>query len=439
MSLNQSRTRVFSKNVVVVLFSAALFTGCAHKKYDTPITKNTQQPDKVLFDSAMKDIEHGRYEVARISLQTLMNTYDSSEYMAKAKLAIADSWFREGGANGLAQAEAEYKDFQLFYPNMEESPEAQSRICDIHFKQMDKADRDMIQTLRTEDECKAVITQYPNSKFVPDATQKLRDAQENLAMHEFDVGTFYWTKQMNPAAANRLNALVDQYPLFSKAGEALYEAGDSYSKMGPRFRKDAGEMFSRVVSDYPLSDRAKEATKRLQDMELPVPSVNQAALDRAKWERENYHKPSMMTRTLDAVGGRPDVSHAAKSGGPTMTDPKRTYPASIPMINNEAAAATTGTGTTDVSVSNANSGALDKKPDARTAAGAKPEAAPPPTGPLPTNRDAELKKYREDQAKKQAKLAKKKKKKTDGTEAAPAVTTTPATDSSTTPAKPPQE
>ena len=46
-----------------------------------------------------------------------MNTYDTSEYLAKAKLAIADSWFREGGSHGLAQAEAEYKDFILFYPD----------------------------------------------------------------------------------------------------------------------------------------------------------------------------------------------------------------------------------------------------------------------------------------------------------------------------------
>ena len=128
---------------VGAVFARRLLTSCIHKKYETPITKNTQQPDKVLFDQAMKDIEHGRYEVARISLQTLMNTYESSEYMAKAKLAVADSWFREGGANGLAQAEAEYKDFILFYPQHGRAAQAQSRICDIHYKQMDKSDRDI--------------------------------------------------------------------------------------------------------------------------------------------------------------------------------------------------------------------------------------------------------------------------------------------------------
>ena len=124
---------------------AVVLTSCGfrRKKYENPITKDTQQPDKVLFDKAIKDIEKGRYEVARLTLNTLINTYDTSEFLAKAKLAIADSWFREGGSHGLAQAEAEYKDFILFYPTLEEAAEAQEKVCMIHFKQMEKADRDV--------------------------------------------------------------------------------------------------------------------------------------------------------------------------------------------------------------------------------------------------------------------------------------------------------
>ena len=190
-----------SKRALVAALSLGLLASCIHKKYETPIAKNTQQPDKVLFDQAMHDIEHGRYEVARISLQTLMNTYESSEYLAKAKLAIADSWYREGGANGMAQAEAEYKDFILFYPSMEESAEAQNRVCEIHYKQMDKSDRDWTQTVRAQDECKQVLIQFPNSKFAPQAAQRVREIQESLAAHEFVVGNFYWKREMNPAAA----------------------------------------------------------------------------------------------------------------------------------------------------------------------------------------------------------------------------------------------
>jgi outer membrane protein assembly factor BamD len=119
-----------SRILVAVLAAAVLFTaGCRRKKYENPIGKDTEQPDKVLFDKAVADIERGRYEVARLTLNTLINTYDTSEFLAKAKLAIADSWMREGGSHGMAQAEAEYKDFILFYPTMEESAEAQEKIC----------------------------------------------------------------------------------------------------------------------------------------------------------------------------------------------------------------------------------------------------------------------------------------------------------------------
>lgn len=364
-----------SKQILLAVCSLGLLASCVHKKYETPITKNTQQPDKVLFDQAMHDIEKGRYEVARIALQTLMNTYESSEYLAKAKLAVADSWFREGGGSGMAQAEAEYKDFILFYPNMEEAAEAQNRVCEIHYKQMDKSDRDIVQTLRAEDECKNLLVQFPNSKFAPQAAQRLRDIQESLAAHEEAVGYFYWKRDMNPAAANRLNAMVDQYPLYSKADEALYEAGDAYSKMGPHFRAKAGEMFTRIVRDYPLGSRANDAKKRLEDLEMPVPQADPAAVARMKYEEENYKRPGLMKASVSVLHGGPDVSHAAKEGAPTMTDPKKTIPVSIPIpaSTDSGAAGSGATGTTEVTASTvgANS-SLDTKTDARQGAAALP-------------------------------------------------------------------
>src|ERR1700732_1578459 len=137
----------FSKlclKIALPLAGAIAVSSCTfkHKKYENPITAQNQQPDKILFDKAIRDLEKGRYEIARITLNTLMNTYESSEYMAKAKLAVADAWYREGGARGRAQSEAEYKDFITFYPTMPEAAESQEKLCKIHYQQMDKPDRD---------------------------------------------------------------------------------------------------------------------------------------------------------------------------------------------------------------------------------------------------------------------------------------------------------
>ena len=81
--------------------------------------------DRILYDRGIDSIEHGDYAAARLTLNALVDTYATSEYQAKAKLAIAVSWLRQGDEHALAQAEAEYKDFILFYPNMKEAAELQ--------------------------------------------------------------------------------------------------------------------------------------------------------------------------------------------------------------------------------------------------------------------------------------------------------------------------
>ena len=308
-------------NLIAVAALAALLSSCGIRrhKYADPIAKVTEQPDKVLFDRAINDIEHSRYEIARLTLQTLINTYDSSEYLAKAKLAIADSWFREGGAHGLAQAEAEYKDFELFYPNMEEAAEAQERVCDIHYKQMDKADRDPVHAVRAEDECRQLLLQYPNSKFAPETQQKLRNVQEVLAAHEYAAALFYHHKGAMPAAANRLTSMVEQYPLFSHADEALWMLGDSYDRMGDRFEDKSATAYTRLVKDYPLSPRAQAAKEKLGAMKRPVPEADPVAYARMKYESENRTSPSKANRVLDTFRRNPDTHLAAKGGSPSMT------------------------------------------------------------------------------------------------------------------------
>lgn len=78
------------------------------------------QPDAVLYDRALKNIEDAQYVTARVTLNTLVHTYETSGYVVWAKLAIASSWLREGGQRGLTQSEAEYNDFALFYPSADD-------------------------------------------------------------------------------------------------------------------------------------------------------------------------------------------------------------------------------------------------------------------------------------------------------------------------------
>lgn len=350
------------RGLMAVLLVALLATGaCRGRKYENPIAKDTEQPDKVLFDKAIKDIEKGRYEIARLTLNTLMNTYDTSEFLAKAKLAIADSWMREGGSHALAQAEAEYKDFILFYPTLEESAEAQMKVCDIHYKQMEKPDRDPGHVLRAEEECRQLLTAFPNSRFAPGAAQRLRDIQEVISEAEFRVGAFYHQKGSFPAAANRLQAMTDHYPLYSAADQALWKLGESYGRMGPRFKDRTVAAFQKIVREYPLSPLVEEAKKKLTGMEADIPEPDPVAIARMKYEQENVEGHGVMSKTFGFMSKSPDMTKAAKSGQPTMSTLRPTIPASVPVPGQA------GAGVTDVTATTApgDSTALDSKPDAR--------------------------------------------------------------------------
>ena len=115
--------------------SGCLFFGGSKK---SPLAGVKAAPDTQLYNTAMDDIKHGRYTEGRLALQTLINTYPDSEYLAKAKLTMADSYYSQGGTDGLTQAVAQYKDFITFFPNMPEAVEAQRRIDIIEKQSKDK-------------------------------------------------------------------------------------------------------------------------------------------------------------------------------------------------------------------------------------------------------------------------------------------------------------
>src|SRR6267154_6233485 len=169
--------------------------------------ENTAEPDKILYDKAMDDIKHGRHEVGRLNLQTLINTYPDSEYLAKAKLAIADSFFKEGGTANLTQAIQAYKDFGIFFPMLPEAAYAQLQVAMTHYKQMEKPDRDRTHVRAAEDEFQTFLSKYPNDPLAPKAEQHLREVQELLAEGDFRIGYYYYVKEDKKAAESRLRSI----------------------------------------------------------------------------------------------------------------------------------------------------------------------------------------------------------------------------------------
>lgn len=339
---------------VLLALLLLLTAACTNKKVNNPLANvGSKQPDKVLFDRAMDAMKHNRFDVARMTLQTLINTYPDSEYIARAKLAVADSWYAEGGTTALTQAEIEYKDFETFFPNMPEAAEAQLKIANIHYQQMEKPDRDFTHAMRAEDEYRQLIQQYPDSKLVPEAKQRLLEVQEVLAQREYNIGRFYFLRPSYPAAIARLQSVIDRYPLYSGADEALYLLGQSYeaeigllraSKMPEaakaqaiqEFTKNAAAAYDKILTRYPLMDRAEDAKKRLQALHQPIPQATKAAIAQNQKEEDSRRTAGMFGHLMGNFTRHPNVSQATKVGEPTLVDPKPVSATEVVQAANNA-------------------------------------------------------------------------------------------------------
>ncbi|MGA8537975.1 MAG: outer membrane protein assembly factor BamD [Terriglobales bacterium] len=382
---------------VLLAFLLVLTVACTNKKSVNPLANvGSKQPDKVLFDRAMDAMKHNRFDVARMTLQTLINTYPDSEFIARAKLAVADSWYAEGGTTAMAQAEIEYKDFRTFFPNMPEAAEAQLKVANIHYQEMEKPDRDFTHAMRAEEEYRALIQEYPDSKLVPQAKQRLREVQEVLAEREFEIGRFYYLRLAYPAAIARLKTLVDRYPLYSGADETLYLLGQSYeaeinlirkngragevakSKMIEELTREAAEAYDRIIKRYPAMDRAVDAKARLEALHQPVPRPTRAALEQNKKEVASRQQAGIVSGMLRGIEKHPDVAKASHVGEPTMVDPTPTNPKDV--VSRISAAAGLGGGDNKLTATTTDGKVAPNQEAPRSDSPPADSAAPTPTG-----------------------------------------------------------
>jgi outer membrane protein assembly factor BamD len=305
----------------------------AKKPAAKPVTDASAEPDKVLYDRSLADLKAGRYTEGRLALQTLINTYPDSEFLAKAKLAVADSYYKEGGTSSTTQSISEYKDFITFFPFLPEASYAQMQVAMAHYRMMEKADRDSTQAQAAEDEFQAFILKYPDSPLLPKAEQYLREVQEVLGDGEFRVARYYYLKTDYRAAAARLVEVTDRYPLYSQTDEALWMLGSVYSRAKQVSKNEddknhwgdlAAKCYDRILQDYPLSKRSVDARARLTSMGLPIPAPDPEALQRMKNDQlwaQQHHQSSLVKAPLAMLKGSPDVSTSAHQGTPQMNPP----------------------------------------------------------------------------------------------------------------------
>ncbi|MFP5247738.1 MAG: outer membrane protein assembly factor BamD [Thermoanaerobaculia bacterium] len=205
-----------------------------------------------------------KWQRARTYYSHLYETYPNDPLGRRSLLRIADTYYEQGDPVNLVEAQYKYRDFINRYPTSEQADYAMLRIAMCSFKQMEKPDRDQAKTKEAVEKFNDMLRAHPKSALKGEAEARRQDALDRLAKHEHLVARFYMKRGSWNAAVQRLNYLIDTYTAYNDRAGAFFDLGTALSRLGR-----AGEAklyFERVVSEFPQSEYAEAARRRLGDM-----------------------------------------------------------------------------------------------------------------------------------------------------------------------------
>ncbi|PYS75347.1 MAG: hypothetical protein DMF73_00955 [Acidobacteria bacterium] len=263
--------------------------------------------DRTLFLEATKEVRKGNHETGRLLFTTIITTYPDSPYLPMAKLAIADSFYLEGGTSSLIQAGQAYQDWLTYFPTDPLADAAMMKVAETEMRQMGLSDRDITHARKAEQRLKALLQQYPQTKLRPEVETRLREVQDNLAMHNQQIADFYfYTRYQNKkgglkGAQDRLKEIVEKYPNFCQMDKTLFMYATTFQE--EEEPDEAAKYYQQLVRDYPNSEYVDKAKEQLNIIGAAIPEP-----DPIKKNLPLCEKPGFMANMMQQITGSANVT-----------------------------------------------------------------------------------------------------------------------------------
>lgn len=284
-----------------------LLPGKKNDKYDELTGTVAPGRDRVLFIEAAKEVRGGRHDTGRLLFTTIINTYPDSRYLALAKLAIADSFYIEGTTAALIQAGQAYEDWRTYFPTDQLADDALLKVAETEMRQMGLSDRDISHARKAEQRLKALLQRYPQSELRQQAEMRLRQVQDNLAMHNLQVARFYYDSRYShkkgglKGAQDRLKEITEKWPNFCLMDEVLFRYGTTF--LEEEEPDEAAKLYQQIVRDFPNSEYVEKAKEQLNIIGAPIPDP-----DPIKKDLPPCEKPGFMANLIQQISGSADVT-----------------------------------------------------------------------------------------------------------------------------------
>ncbi len=198
-----------------------------------------------LYSEAKDAIADGGYPNAIKYLEKLEARYPYGRYAQQAQIELAYVYFKDGDQASSIAACDRFIKLHPNHPNVDYAYYLKGIIWFNEdqgilgkFADQDPTERDPKAARDSFDAFKDLVQHFPDSKYTPDAIQRMNWLVNALASHEVHVARYYFTRGAYVAAANRAQFALQNYPQAPATEEALYVLVRSYDSLGMNDLRD---------------------------------------------------------------------------------------------------------------------------------------------------------------------------------------------------------
>jgi len=254
-----------SVTALAALLLAVALGGCSLFKDDTDKRKDWTATQ--FYQAAKEEFDAKNWEAAIKLYEQLESKFPYGRFAQQAELEVAYAYFKQGET---AQALSALDKFVKLHPNHPNLDYAIYLKGLVNFKEdlgilarwisQDLADRDPKAARESFEAFKDLVTRFPDSRYAPDASERMAYLVEALARHEVRVAQYYLSRGAYVAAISRAEDAITRFPNSPTHREALDVMVEAYDRMGmAELRDDSRKV---LAKNYPADKMAAAGQNR---------------------------------------------------------------------------------------------------------------------------------------------------------------------------------
>ena len=211
-----------------------------------------------LYTQAKEAMSEGSWDKAVKYFEKLESRYPYGRYAQQAQLEVAYAYFKSGEMASAIAACDRFVKLHPDHPNVDYIYYLKGLVTfneDLgmmgHVSMQDQTERDPKGMRESFDAFKTLSSRFPDSKYTPDAVQRMKYLVSAMAANEVHVARYYMKRKAYVAAANRAQSAIKNYPDAPAIEEALFIMVKAYDEMGMIDLRDDAERVMR--KNYPNS------------------------------------------------------------------------------------------------------------------------------------------------------------------------------------------